>query len=75
MLSQTFCFWDKQQSAHSNIIQVHLTLKCTKDQSSHFCEFFSRNELFNTDRDFCAQRGFWAITMVPDMLEGQPRAP
>jgi len=21
--------------------------------------------------DFCAQRGFWAITLVPDMLEGQ----
>jgi len=24
--------------------------------------------------DFCAQLGFWAITLVPDMLEGQSRA-
>ena len=31
MLSQTFCNKDKQQSADSNIIQLHLTLKCTKD--------------------------------------------
>jgi len=23
---------------------------------------------------FCAQRGFWAITLVPDRLEGQSRA-
>ena len=38
MLSQTFCYWDKEQSAESNIIQFHLTLKCTKDQSSHFCD-------------------------------------
>jgi len=30
MLSQTLCYEDKQQSADSNIIQVHLTLKCTK---------------------------------------------
>jgi len=37
MLSQAFCYWDKEQSADSNIIQLHLTLKCTKDQSSHFC--------------------------------------
>jgi len=29
-----------QQSADSNIIQFHLTLKCTKDQSSHFCDCF-----------------------------------
>ena len=40
MLSQTFCYWDKQQSADSNIIQFHFTLKCTKDQSSHFCDSF-----------------------------------
>ena len=38
MLSQTFCYWDKQQSAERNIIQFHLTLKCTKDQSSLFCD-------------------------------------
>jgi len=31
---------DNQQSADSNIIQFHLTLKCTKDQSSHFCACF-----------------------------------
>ena len=36
MLSETFCYWDNQQSADSNVIQFHLTLKCTKDQSSHF---------------------------------------
>jgi len=40
MVSQTFCYWDKQQSADSNIFQFHLTLKCTKDQSSHFCDCF-----------------------------------
>ena len=33
-------YWDKQQSADSYIIQFHLTLKCTKDQSSHFCTCF-----------------------------------
>jgi len=40
MLSQTFCYWNKQQSADSNIIQLHLTLKCTKDQSFHFYDCF-----------------------------------
>jgi len=38
MFSQIFCYWDKQQWAESNIIQFHLTLKCTKDQSFHFCD-------------------------------------
>jgi len=38
MLSQIFCYWDKQQSAESNITQFYLTLKCTEDQSSHFCD-------------------------------------
>jgi len=38
MFSQIFCYWDKQQSAESNMTQFHLTLKCTKDQSSHFCD-------------------------------------
>jgi len=38
MLSQIFCYWNKQQSADSNIIQFHFILKCTKDQSSHFCD-------------------------------------
>jgi len=40
MLSQTFCYWDKKESADDNIIQFHLTLKCTKDQPSNFCEYF-----------------------------------
>jgi len=40
MVSQTFCYWVKQQSADSDIFQFHLTLKCTKDQSSHFCVCF-----------------------------------
>jgi len=40
MLLQTFCYWDKKQSADGNIIQFHLTLKCTKDQSSNFCDYF-----------------------------------
>ena len=40
MLSQIFCYWDKQQSAESNIIQFHLTLKCTKDHCCHFCNCF-----------------------------------
>ena len=40
MLSQTFCSWDKQQSAVSNVTQFHLTLKCKKGQSSHFCDCF-----------------------------------
>jgi len=38
MHSQTFCYWAKQQSADSYISQFHLTLKCTKDQSSHLCD-------------------------------------
>ena len=40
MLSQILCYWDKQQSAESNIFQFHLTVKCTKDQSSDFCDCF-----------------------------------
>jgi len=40
LLSQIFFYWDKQQSADSNITQFHLTLKCTKDQSSHVCDCF-----------------------------------
>jgi len=32
MLAQTFCYWDKQESADSIITQLHLTLKCTKYQ-------------------------------------------
>jgi len=38
MLSQAFCFWDKQQSADSNTIQFRLLLKCMKDQPSYFCD-------------------------------------
>ena len=34
------CCWDKRQSADSNTIKFHRTLKCTKDQSSHFCVCF-----------------------------------
>jgi len=48
MLSQTFCYWDKQQSADSNIIQLHLTLKCTKYQS--LCLFLSFEMSFSTLR-------------------------
>ena len=40
MRSQTFCYWAKQQSVDSYIFQFHLTLKCTKDQSSHLCDCF-----------------------------------
>jgi len=40
MLSQTFRYWNKQQSVDSNIIQFHFILKCTKDQSSHFRDSF-----------------------------------
>ena len=38
MLSQIFCYWDKQQSVESDISQFHLTLKRTKDQSSYFSD-------------------------------------
>jgi len=40
MLSQSFCYCGKQQSADNNIIQFHLTLKCTKYQSCYFFDFF-----------------------------------
>jgi len=46
MLSQTFSYWDKQQSGDNNIIQFHLTLKCTKDQFLPFlrlCLSFEMN--------------------------------
>jgi len=46
MLAQSFCYWDKQQSAESNITQFHLTLKCTKYQSSHFCDCLSFEMIF-----------------------------
>jgi len=53
MLSQTFCCWDKQQSAESNIIQLHLTLKCTKDQSSRFCDCFLVSKWVFKHYDHC----------------------
>jgi len=48
----TFCCWGKQQSADNNIIQLHLTLICTKDQSCHFCDSFlvSKCTLQHQDR-------------------------
>jgi len=50
MLSQAFCYWDMQQSADTNIMLYHLTLKCTEDQSSHFMRLFLSFEMnfFNT---------------------------
>ena len=41
---RNLCHWDKQQSADNNVIQFHLTLKSTKDQSSHFCDCFLISE-------------------------------
>ena len=35
-----FGYWNKQQAADSNIIQLRFILKCTKDQSTHFCDCF-----------------------------------
>ena len=40
MLLQTFCYWNKQQPADSNLILFHLTHKRTKGQSSYFCDCF-----------------------------------
>jgi len=51
MPSQTFWHWDKKQSADSNVIQFHLTLKCTKDQSSRFCDFFLASKWFFQHHD------------------------
>ena len=49
MLSQTFFYWDKQQSPDSNIIQLHLTLKCTKDNlSTSVTVSWFQNEFCNT---------------------------
>jgi len=45
MLLQTLSYWDKQQSADCNIIQLHLTLKCTIDQASHLQCLFRSFEL------------------------------
>jgi len=45
MLSKNVCYWDKKQSADSNVIQFHLTVKCTKDQSSHFYDCFLVSKL------------------------------
>ena len=53
MLTQIFYYWDKQQSADSNIIQLHLTLKCTKDQSSYFCDCFLVSKWIFQHYDHC----------------------
>ena len=53
MLSQTFFYWDKQQSPDSNIIQFHLTLKCTKDQSFLFCDCFLVSKWVFQHHDHC----------------------
>jgi len=48
MLSQTSCHWDKQQSADSNMIQFHLTLKCTEDHIFLFLRLLlSSNWIFH----------------------------
>jgi len=57
MVSQTFCYWDKQQSADSNIIQIHLTLKCRKDQSFHFCDCFLVSKWVFQHHDHCLTSG------------------
>jgi len=51
MLSQTFCYWDEKQSADGNIIQFRLTLKCTKDQSFNFCDYFLVSKLIFHQHD------------------------
>jgi len=51
MLSQTFCYWGKQQSADRNVFQFHLTLKCTEDQSSLFCDCFLVSKLIFQHHD------------------------
>jgi len=53
MLSQTFCYKDKQQSADSNTIQLHLTLKYTIDQVSHFCDYFLVSKWVFQHSDHC----------------------
>jgi len=53
MLSQTFFYWDKQQSPDSNIIQLHLTLKYKKDQSFHFCDCFLVSKWVFQHHDHC----------------------
>jgi len=45
MLSQTFFYWDKQQSADSIIIQFHLTLKCTKRSTFQLLRLFLSFEM------------------------------
>jgi len=53
MLTQTFCYWDKQQSADSNLIQLHLTLKCMKDEPFHFCDCFLVSKWVFQHHDHC----------------------
>jgi len=50
MLSQTLCYWDKQESADSNVIQFHLTLKRTIDHPSILGLFLSFEMNFSTPR-------------------------
>jgi len=38
MFSKSFGYCDKKQSAENIVTQFHLTLKCTKDKSSPFCD-------------------------------------
>jgi len=53
MLSQTCCCWYKQQPADTNIIQLHLKLKCTKDQYFHFCDCFLVSKWVFQHHDHC----------------------
>ena len=62
MLSQTFCYWDKQQSADSNTIQFHLTLKCTQDQSL-FLSFEMSFSTLQPLSDYISRR-IWATRSV-----------
>jgi len=43
----------EQQSADSNIIQLHLILKCTKDETSHFCDCFLVSKWIFQHYDHC----------------------
>jgi len=57
---------------HESFEVSNSSLACSRGELSRAA--LAASERFMQFFYFCAQRGFWAITLVPDMLESQSRA-
>jgi len=60
------------RTLHESFEGSNSSLACSRSELSRATPATSGRLLWFLD--FCAQRGFWTIILVQDMLEGQSRA-